>query len=173
MASWRSMTKIAGSGSTPKCHGSATLVSDDLLPDPAREKQWFDTVGNFKSVRGPVIYFDVSEAYLMHFKFLCWTLNCSLQIHFVPLGGGGGSDTSPETVYLNFMEPWASSFKPFKEPRNRFPTWRNRFLGSIKLICDKKNQKVTKIFVYFTTAQTQQKVTVLALRVLIKLLSLQ
>jgi hypothetical protein len=26
MASWRSMTKIAGSGSTPKCHGSGTLV---------------------------------------------------------------------------------------------------------------------------------------------------
>ncbi len=26
LASWRSMTKKAGSGSTPKCHGSATLV---------------------------------------------------------------------------------------------------------------------------------------------------
>ncbi len=23
----------------------------------------------------------------------------------------------------------ARNFKPFKEPRNRFPVWRNRFLG--------------------------------------------
>jgi hypothetical protein len=34
---------------------------------------------------------------------------------------------SNRDFYYRYTEP--GSYKPFKDPRNRFPAWRNRFIG--------------------------------------------
>ncbi len=42
------------------------------------------------------------------------------------------SVSDPSPFYAN-MQMWARICKPFKEPRNRFPAWRNWFLGSLNI----------------------------------------
>ncbi len=37
------------------------------------------------------------------------------------------------TLLHEKKQDWACICKPFKEPRNRFPAWRNPFLGSINV----------------------------------------
>ncbi len=48
-ASWRSMTKIAGSGSTPKCHGSATLIDTRNMAD-LTQAEWPAAAASMRGV---------------------------------------------------------------------------------------------------------------------------